>query len=219
MSYFTASIVFYFAILCLLIPVPSCAMELQFPPDYDVIPDGDTMMPDGGRVLAFRKDYNFCSAHVWLCTERADGTPVLIMGHNKKHDNLAFFGGLRSGEQETPQETAWREWREETADAVLDVERAQQCMLVTLLQRTWFQRRDSKGLRHVHFIWYVPRSVDLVARLESTGCRLPETADELDSVAVVPFAILTNATERRRWKIRPQCDSALDLYVKEVRPH
>ena len=104
-------------------------------------------------------------------------------------------------------------------NAVLDVERAQQCMLVTLLQRTWFQRRDSKGLRHVHFIWYVPRSVDLVARLESTGCRLPETADELDSVAVVPFAILTNATERRRWKIRPQCDSALDLYVKEVRPH
>ena len=193
-------------------------MKLQFPPDYDVIPDGDTRTGDGRHVLTFRKDYAFCSAHVWLCTERADGTPVLIMGHNKKHDNLAFFGGLRSGELETPQETAWREWREETADAVLDVERAQQYMLMTLLQRTWFQRRDSKGLRHVHFIWHVPRSVDLVARLESVGCRLPATADELDSVVIVPMTALTRAEERRKWNIRVQCDTAFDLYFKDVRP-
>jgi hypothetical protein len=77
------------------------------------------------------------------------------------------------------------------------------------------RRHDTKGLRHVHFQWYLGRSTELVIERAKQPWSFTE-ADEVDSFVLVPLADLQTEEGRKKWKIRDRCYTALDLYFDAV---
>lgn len=90
--------------------------EMQYLPPYTTIYSYDA---DVDSIL---RETEFGAASVYLFTETPDRNEIyLILGYNKKHDNLcAFGGGAEKGE--TVEDTAIRETDEETNGMVCSVD-------------------------------------------------------------------------------------------------
>src|SRR5579864_9739163 len=98
---------------------------------------------------------DFYSAHVeHLCLDER-GNEVIIMGLNKKHQNLCTLGGLRDAEKhETPLETATREYEEESLGVLWNRSKLEARIREVLSggdSGTFIKRADTKGFLHWHF--------------------------------------------------------------------
>lgn len=109
---------------------------------------------------------NHHSAHVeHLCYDQ-NGTEIIILGLNLKHQNISPFGGLNGFLEgcpvESPMSTAIREYGEETLGALYPSDIIEERIQNAVNSGRCVRRVDSKGLIHWHFFIH-----DLIIRLQS----------------------------------------------------
>jgi hypothetical protein len=132
-----------------------------------------------------------CTGHVYLFTIYNEMIHV-ILGHNKKHNNCASFGGF-ANPNETLRETICREFSEETLDCVMStsdlITCLSNCMIIT--------RTSSKGKHFTIFcnsgkiFDFSKISSDFVNALQNPN--LTQDQQENDYLTMVPLVNIINA--------------------------
>lgn len=159
------------------------------------------------------------SAHAWLLIEQGK---FMLMGHNKNHDNIGFFGGLVEYDRDNgPVGTMFREVFEEfpTIDEIALYSAVRDCMETG----RYFRRTDSRGRNHWHFLLYLVPSYATKDSAEMLNKALAHYLSELtpeqqtlaghecDRIQIVPVNQLKTAESRKSLGVRDVCYAPLDV--------